>query len=223
NKNIGKKENDLFLDFALLSALYLVIKFGDFNLYGSLLLIIDIPLVLSYIKKREITALVLSFLIIVYISEYYTLNIIVLVMQYVISYLIYTFTKKYKNNNYFLPLIIIFKISFFLFFIINNQILDISDMNNLLNLFLTIIIFLVECYFVINLGNYSEEIVKYHMSIKELEQEKQIRTSLFKITHEIKNPIAVCKGYLDIFDINNINHSQKYIPILKEEIERTLL
>jgi signal transduction histidine kinase len=61
------------------------------------------------------------------------------------------------------------------------------------------------------------------MTLKELEQEKQIRTSLFKITHEIKNPIAVCKGYLDMFDVNNIEHSKKYIPILREEIERTLI
>ena len=68
-----------------------------------------------------------------------------------------------------------------------------------------------------------EDILKYHMNIKELEQEKQIKTSLFKITHEIKNPIAVCKGYLDMFDINNIDHAKRYVPILKEEIAKTLV
>ena len=56
--------------------------------------------------------------------------------------------------------------------------------------------------------------------IKEIEKQKQFQNSLFKITHEIKNPIAVCKGYLDMFDVNNQEHSKKYIPILKEEIER---
>ena len=61
------------------------------------------------------------------------------------------------------------------------------------------------------------------MTLKELQKEKQIRTSLFKITHEIKNPIAVCKGYLDMFDVNDEKHSRKYIPIIRSEINRTLL
>ena len=60
------------------------------------------------------------------------------------------------------------------------------------------------------------------MNIKELEKEKQLRTSLFKITHEIKNPIAVCKSYLDMFDINNKDH-ERYIEILKEEMNKILL
>ena len=59
-------------------------------------------------------------------------------------------------------------------------------------------------------------------AIKELEKEKVLRTSLFKMTHEIKNPIAVCKGYLDMLDINNKKKVEKYIPIIKGEIERTL-
>ena len=61
------------------------------------------------------------------------------------------------------------------------------------------------------------------MNIKEIERNKQIKTSLFRITHEIKNPIAVCKGYLDMFDKDNQDHFKKYIPILKDEINRTLL
>ena len=60
------------------------------------------------------------------------------------------------------------------------------------------------------------------MNFKELEKETQLRTSLFKITHEIKNPIAVCKSYLDMFDINNKEH-EKYIIILKEEMDKILM
>ena len=49
-----------------------------------------------------------------------------------------------------------------------------------------------------------------------------IKDALFKLTHEIKNPLAVCKGYLDMFDINKIEKSQKYISIMKQEIDRSL-
>ena len=90
-------------------------------------------------------------------------------------------------------------------------------------LFLSSLYFLIISIFILFIWKQAQNVLKYHMSIKELEQEKQIRTSLFKITHEIKNPIAVCKGYLDMFDVNNKEHAIKYIPIIKEEIERTLL
>lgn len=65
--------------------------------------------------------------------------------------------------------------------------------------------------------------MKTHVEFKELQKEQKIRLSLFKITHEIKNPVAVCKAYLDMFDVENIEHSKKYVPILRNEIERLLL
>lgn len=46
--------------------------------------------------------------------------------------------------------------------------------------------------------------------------------SLFKITHEIKNPIAVCKGYLDMIDLKNTVKASRYISIIQNEISRTL-
>lgn len=50
----------------------------------------------------------------------------------------------------------------------------------------------------------------------------EVEDSLFKITHEIKNPIAVCKGYLDMIDLKNPNKASKYLSIIQNEISRTL-
>ena len=68
----------------------------------------------------------------------------------------------------------------------------------------------------------SKKIFSINMTLKELEQEKQIRLSLFKITHEIKNPIAVCKGYLDMINVKDSDQVERYVPILKSEIDRLL-
>ena len=68
----------------------------------------------------------------------------------------------------------------------------------------------------------AEKIIEINISYKELMRESQLRESLFKISHEIKNPIAVCKGYLDMFDVNNIDDFKKYIPIIKSEVDKTL-
>lgn len=89
----------------------------------------------------------------------------------------------------------------------------------------TIVIFMIFyslTFMIIYLFQKSEDILIYNNSVKQLEEEKQLRISLFKITHEIKNPIAVCKGYLDMFDVNNKSHSEKYVPIMKQEISKVL-
>ena len=61
-----------------------------------------------------------------------------------------------------------------------------------------------------------------NQTLKELEKEKNLKNSLFKITHEVKNPIAVCKGYLSMMDYNNIEKVKKYNEIILSEIDRTL-
>ena len=68
-----------------------------------------------------------------------------------------------------------------------------------------------------------EEIMDLNATINELEKEKRVRASLFKITHEIKNPIAVCKGYLDMMDYNDGETVRRYTKIVKDEIGRTLI
>ena len=47
--------------------------------------------------------------------------------------------------------------------------------------------------------------------------------TLFHLAHEVKNPIAVCKGYLDMLDLNNKEKIEKYLPIIKSEMNRALL
>ena len=60
----------------------------------------------------------------------------------------------------------------------------------------------------------SSEIIRFQRELRNLEEEKELRISLFKITHEIKNPITVCKGYLDMFDYEDTKKGKKYINIM---------
>lgn len=224
NKNYNKEENNLFLDVALISTFYLIIRFGKPLFKNFPHIIINAPLVLAYLKKRNVTILILSVLIIYFNTSRFDLNIILMVIEYLIYFLLYlklhnkkSFTDKYINS------FIIVKAFFFtLISVLKNNVGN-SHIEFFGRILILIIILYLTIYFTTILFEKGEEIIKYHMSIKELEQEKQIRTSLFKITHEIKNPIAVCKGYLDMFDTHNPEHSIKYVPILREEIERVLV
>lgn len=219
NKNIAKKENELFLDFAIFTILYLIIRFSPAIMSTNILLIVNIPLIMAYIKRRQLSSITISILLIVYYNYYFSINIWWLILEYIVYYGFYTIYKDQKNY------VTIFSITFVTLksTLYSTYFLAAGNYIEFQQLIYAISMLYLGTYLILQLIKRGEEILKYHLTLKELEQQKQIRDSLFKITHEIKNPIAVCKGYLDMFDVNNINHSKKYIPILREEVERTLI
>ena len=214
NKNCEKKENDLILDISLLTSLYLLIRFTSNDVIYFNALLLNIPLFISFLKKRLITPIIISLIIIVYTNNYLNINIIYLGLTYVLYYLIY-YLYYLKKHNY--------KQFIIMFLVIKYLILIILNINLIINNSILYIFFIFSFLLAFNLFNVCENITKYYINKSELEEDKKVRSSIFRITHEIKNPIAVCKGYLDMFDVNNIEHSKKYIPIMKSEINRTLL
>lgn len=209
-ENTNKKKNDLVLNFCLFSSLYLIVRFGTF--YGSIFgIVFDSIILIFYIKKNVFSAVLGSLFVIFYLTKHDT-DLYVIVFKYFAYFILY-FVCKTKRKFYipftfflsFLCLIVICLIRY----------VSISEIiEYVLYYFITyvVIMFLIK----------GEKIIEINISYKELMKENQLRESLFKISHEIKNPIAVCKGYLDMFDTNNMSHFEKYIPIIKSEINKTL-
>jgi len=224
NKAFEKDVQNIVLDFCLLTSFYLVSRFGCLSDIQMSVLIFNIPLLIAYLYKRDLSIIILSLCIVVYYHKFNPSFYIYTLIEYFIYYLIYLKTfKKNSNYNLFTLLFIILKVistAIFIFLLkVDNLYLEIGISQVLI--YLVLYVFLnILVIFILKKG---EQIVKLEMTLKELQKEKQVRMSLFKITHEIKNPIAVCKGYLDMFDINNEKHSRKYIPIIRSEINRTLL
>lgn len=219
NKNIGRKENDLVLDFTLMTSFYLVIRFAD----KLPLLSFNSILFIAYIKKRSICSYIMTAIIVIYYVVFFDFNFYLTVLEYLSYYFIYlSYKDETKIDNSLINMLIFFKSFWFSFTVYYYGI--VSGKSYIITSKIAVYLFIlyVICCFCFYLFKLGEKIMNYHMTLKELEQEKQIRTSLFKITHEIKNPIAVCKGYLDMFDVNNKEHSIKYIPIIREEIRKTL-
>ncbi|MEG2311153.1 MAG: ATP-binding protein, partial [Bacilli bacterium] len=160
------------------------------------------------------------------ISFYYVdfaFNLPMLIIEYSIIYLLYLFILKNKKRKWlFINIFIISKMILVVLQLKNTGIISQLTKEQLGQLTIWIGLFYFSALLIIYFVKKGEDIIKYHMNVKKLEESKQIQVSLFKITHEIKNPIAVCKGYLEMFDINNSEHSRQYIPIIKSEIERTL-
>ena len=205
NKNINKKLKNLMLKFSIISSFFLIMKYNSNYNTLSFLMTSSVILIL-YLKDSYILA---NFLIILI---YLSLNIdILMFIPFICIFLIYFIKKTIKISDY-----IFIDIFIGLEFII----ILIKDFS-LINIFLFLISYLL-IHIIFILMKKSEKIIKYHIDFKELQQDSKIKLSLFKITHEIKNPIAVCKGYLDMLNTKNSEQVEKYIPIIKSEIDRLL-
>lgn len=213
-----EKEDNLFLILSLFSSLYLCLKFGDIIKDDRLLIFCNIPIVIAYVKKKGFLGVILSVLLITYSYIVFDLDIIILmIIKYIIYFLIYIF---YKKNNFIN--VVAFIQGFILSFEYFVKASSVNDVNEIFGIVIIMIIFYIITFAILYLFEIADRISKLYLSYKELEHDKQIKNSLFKLTHEVKNPIAVCKGYLDMLDLNDKNKSIKYINIMKTEINRTL-
>ncbi len=219
-KTFNCQENELLKIVTIFSILYLIVKYGK-PLYQNLpLIIINVPLILAYIKKSKISIIITSIIAVVYYYNFYQNLIGIIIFEYILYFIITLKTLKTQKIYLFILIFSIIKtVNSIILFIYSNNI-SLHYIVEILIEGLFLYITMTSIYYFLSK---TEEVLKLHMNIKEIKQNEQIHTSLFQITHEIKNPIAVCKGYLDMFDKDNPKHFQKYIPILKEEINRTLL
>lgn len=204
-ENINTKQNELILHFCLITSLYLIIRCGTFENYIQILEItLDTIILILYIKKQQKLSLISTIILLLTIKT----NIIPLIIKYITYMVAY---KLYKNKTKFI--ILTFATRTF-------QIITIILISNMpKQQLIEYIFYYAITYFLILFIIQTEKIIQINISYKELMKEQQLKESLFKISHEIKNPIAVCKGYLDMCNEKNCN---KYIPILKSEINKTL-
>ncbi|MEG1495106.1 MAG: HAMP domain-containing sensor histidine kinase [Bacilli bacterium] len=223
-KNISREEDGLFCSIALVSSLYLIMRYGKVQFEGaSLIALFNIPLLIAYLKGKQKTSIVLSIVLIIYGIVELNYNFYFVLLEYVIYFFMYALIgyKKLTKDRVIQVFVLVktFFLSMKVFYI--NPISISFTTNFGIVLFSMILFYLVANIIFVCLQK-GEDIISLNQTLKELEKEKFLRNSLFKITHEIKNPISVCKGYLDMIDLNDTNKVHKYIPIVSKEIARTL-
>lgn len=203
-ETVSKKENSLIFVLVIISEYYLIVKYGLSLNNNMPLLIVMVPFLISCYKRSDRLVIITSILCMFYYISFYKTSLMIL--EYLLYYIIY------KNEKNYINVIVFFKVVITSF--LSNEIIF-SFIDGIFLFALT--------YFIIYMLEKGEELLKVHLTLKNIKKDAQIKKSLFQITHEIKNPIAVCKGYLDMCDINNTEKMKRYVPIIKEEIDRTLI
>ena len=205
DKNINEKKRHYVFDFILLSIFYVVTKFNFNSIYKFLLL--SIPIFISFKKNLLLTKYLLLSSILLLANGKSILPFIVLELLF-----IYLFNKNNEVKKYILIMIIGMLIYTLLF-----------DLSNIIFNCIFMIIFSLLSNIITYTIIKGEDVIDYHIEYNDLKKENEIRRSLFKISHEIKNPLAVLKAYIDIFDYNDKEKTKRYIKIISGEIDKMLL
>ncbi len=218
DKNLNIKSKEIYFKLMLITSFFMIYNYGINDPDILPVLVLNSIVILSYLNDYYILSNVFSVSILLIYNNSFN-NIWVLVYIYIIMGIIYLIKRTNKINN------MVFVESFILISSIIYSIWIYNFNPNYFKvgeLFLAIISYVFISNIICLLYETGKSIIQTHLTFKELQQEKQIRLSLFKITHEIKNPIAVCKGYLDMLNTNDKKQVERYIPIIKTEIERLL-
>ena len=201
------------------TSLYLSLTY-NINNEKELLLFCNIPILICYFKKEYGMGLILSLMVIIVSYFEYDFNLYVLIVKYILYFITYILLFRRKDFRYlFLKITAIIQGFFitFEYFIISNNEIDKIFYLILDTLFIYIITF--ACLYLFKLA---DNITLLYSNMNKVQEENKLKNSLFKLTHEIKNPLAVCKGYMDMINLNNVDRANKYIKIVKSEIDRSL-
>ena len=199
NTNISKKT-------IILS--YLIFIEGLLILFGTnylFFIFLDFSCFLAYMLNRRREVLILSFINIIYFLVVLDLSWTIYLI-YGIYFAVSYFLRETNNQEKMLKILLIIKsfITSFIYF-------SIFEQSNIQILYLSFS--LLYFYMLLELS---------YLFLREFEEKNNDDTIIFQIAHEVKNPIAVCKGYLDMLDTTKKDKVNKYIPIIKSEMNRAL-
>ena len=222
-KNENLKYEEVVFELALITGLFLTIELTKGVRTNYSIVLLNIPILFSYLRGKRGIGIILSIILGIYYITSFKYNAYMVIFEYLVYYIFFLIesnknTTTLRNISWF-TIIKTFFFSFFIYYFNPN----ITFMDAFNNIFVAILVFYVCSILCYKLLSKSEDVINLNNSLKELEKEKPLRNSLFKLTHEIKNPIAVCKGYLNMIDLSNRKNSQRYIEVIKGEVERTLV
>lgn len=217
-ENMKLEKSNIMLKISLFISMYLALYFKKYVGLNYQISCLILPIILSYLYNEGKVALILSAILCLHSCFSLNYNIYTSIIFFLLLYLAY---KKYSKSNMSSKFLINSSIVLMLIYFVANLIISYNDIV-MLDEIISLIMYSLIIY-AINYGiNESKNIISLHMNLKEFEKEKNIKLNLFKITHEIKNPLTVVNGYLSMFDVTDIEKSKRYISILKNEVNRTL-
>ncbi len=221
NNSITNKSKYLIFDIVLLSIVYIVSSYTT-TIYPIItFLLLNSIIIIAYLRNRVTIASILSILLLIIYYNSFNFMTFMIVPYFILNLLNRVKNKHNISDFIFIDLFLIIDYVFLIIWLLSSN-YQIYVSLGLINMIFLVIFNYILIHIIYLLYNLGENIIKENNKYKKIKQDSRIKTSLFKITHEIKNPIAVIKAYLDMMNVKNKKQVEKYIPIIKSEIDRLL-
>ena len=219
NTLVNRKIENIVFILTICTSLYLVLLYSTTN--GEFLLFCNIPILICYFKKEWKLGFILSIVSVIYGMVKFNLPFLYVTA---IKYLMYLFTYYFlsckKEFNYLFLKVSGIVQGFFISF--EYFMFNFGNIYDFMQLIFSVLLIYIVTFFCLYLFSLADGISYLYLTVNKIKDENKLKDSLFKLTHEIKNPIAVCKGYIDMIDVNDSVKTKKYVNIIKSEIDRSL-
>ena len=202
-----KKDLSIFLKISVISS---IILYGIFTSHSYLTIFINLPLIVCIMKKYKKTYVLANIFILLFLTLKMNISIYFLLIEYIILFLALLKSKQ-KINTFII--ITSYFYSFFTYYYYVPKLWSIESLFILCIVILNYLLAISIKYMIISSKN------------KYIELEDTYRSYLFKFIHEVKNPIAVCKGYLEMLSKKETIEKKgvkNYINIINKEIDESL-
>ena len=211
---IKNTEDNNLLCICLEISLILILSYEISSSNNYLYIISFIPLLIFYLLDSKFLYIINSIILFIFYRLFTNISIYILLVEY-IGYFIINYIKKeeLKFNCLIWMKILIYSITLCIYRKIKY---------NIIVIFIEVFIFVIYTFIIKWLIEKSFKLKSLDTILEQSNKDKLLYRSLSRLTHELKNPIAVCKGYLDMIDKKGINKTDKYLPIISGEINRSL-
>lgn len=217
-QNLKKKKTKILLSIALYLSFFMAVYYKKYTDLDYQFMSIIVPIVIAFLHNKTLDALIMSLFVLIYSIVILDYKLIIMLPFFIVFSLIYRrYSKTNKGKMYFAKWSILLVL---LVTILNNVIK--FDTRSFLVSMCSVFIYAVSIIIIVLGIDEAEKVVRLHTHLKEFEKEKDYRLTMFKITHEIKNPLAVVNGYIDMFDVNDKEKSKRYLGIMKNELNRSI-
>lgn len=198
SKSRINKKNVIFIYLAMIQGLFTLFS-NDIMFF----IFLDLSCFLGYMLKMQKEALLLSMVNVLFFSMNFEIPGIYYIIYLIYFGVDYLLINNRKNLISYLMSIKALITSFVYFLYFEHSSLEIGY-----------VIFVLLYFYVL-----LEFAYRFFISYEEKKNDDNI---IFQIAHEVKNPISVCKGYLDMLDLKKPDKVNKYIPIVRSEMNRAL-
>ena len=228
NKIEDSRKKEFIFVLAITSTVILIMRYGYTHLLGDisyLISLINIPIIIAYLYGYRRTGLIFSIIIVSYYVTVFESNVYFRIIEYVLYYVLGNELNKRKlTDNQFINIFVIIKtITCYLELMYSPGTIPEEDLFiTIASLLVGAVVFYAVTFLVKIILYQTEGIMEMKITIKDFDKSKKLYESLSSITHEIKNPIAVAKGFLEMYNPENKEHAEKYLPIIKSEIDRAV-